>query len=143
MKRAADDCIARFGVHSFDLCLVDGDRPIDLQVPHHLIVKGDQKSLSIAAASVIAKVHRDNIMKEFGKIHPEYGFAKNKGYKCDDHFVGLDKLGIWVGVHRTSLHPFIKRKGETKEWTLRRRHWVELTEDTLHKGGSHESTRDS
>ena len=132
MKRAIDDCVTRFGSRSFDFCLIDGNRDIDINYPYHLVVKGDQKSLSIAAASVMAKVHRDNIMKELGRIHPEYGFAKNKGYKCDEHFAGLDQIGIWVGVHRISMPPFTKKRGDSTEWCERRKLWVNITEHRLH-----------
>ncbi len=131
MKRAIADCMKRFGNRSLDFCLIDGNRPMDISIPHRLIVKGDMKSLSIAAASVLAKVHRDSLMKEYHKSRPEYNFVRNKGYKCDDHFSGLDHLGIWVGIHRTSLYPLAKKEFEDKSWTVRRRHWVEITETGL------------
>lgn len=134
MKRAIRDCQNRFGKHSVDYCLIDGNRDIDIDLPHTLVVKGDLKSLSIASASVLAKVHRDQIMKQYCSIHPEYKFSKNKGYKNDDHFEGLDKLGIWVGVHRTSLFPIAKKKREPKEWKQRRRLWHEKTEKNLFQG---------
>lgn len=135
MKRAIEDCKRRFGRSSLDFCLIDGNREIALDLPHKLIVKGDQKSLSIAAASILAKVHRDAIMKQYHKARPEYGFNHNKGYKCEEHFRGLDQRGIWVGVHRTSLFPLSKKRGENKEeWTQRRRNWVSLTEESLHRG---------
>jgi ribonuclease HII len=134
MKRAIEDCKKRFGEHCLDFVLVDGNRDISLDMPHKLVVKGDLKSLSIAAASVLAKVHRDEIMKEFDKLKPEYGFANNKGYKCDVHYQGLDLKGIWVGVHRTSLFPLNKKKFEDKEWTKRRREWYKQTEQNLYKG---------
>ena len=94
-------------------------------------MKGDLKSLSVAAASVLAKVHRDSLMKQYDEIKPEYYFAKNKGYKCDAHYAGLDQSGIWVGIHRTSLFPLRKKKGEDKEWTKRRQLWVQNTGDLL------------
>lgn len=131
MRRAVADCINRFGKRSLDFCIIDGNRDIELDVPHRLVVKGDVKSLSIASASVLAKVHRDLLMKEYHKGRPEYNFAHNKGYKCDDHFDGLDHRGIWVGVHRTTLFPLAKRKGEDKSWTIRRRDWIQTTENEL------------
>ena len=134
MKRAVLDCQKRFGRTSLDFCLIDGNREIDLNVPHKLIVKGDMKSLSIAAASIIAKVHRDSMLKQYDEVRPEYKFADNKGYKCDAHYGGLDQSGIWVGVHRTSLHPLAKRKGEAKDITIRRREWVSKTETLLFEG---------
>lgn len=131
MKRAIAGCLERFGNRALDLCLIDGNRPMDISIPHKLIVKGDMKSLSIAAASVLAKVHRDSLMKEYHKIRPEYNFAKNKGYKCDDHFTGLDERGIWVGIHRASLYPLTKKGFEDKKWTERRRLWKAVTEHNL------------
>lgn len=135
MKRAIEDCKKRFGEHALDFVLIDGNREIDLDLPHKLVVKGDLKSLSIAAASVLAKVHRDEIMKEFHKIKPSYGFASNKGSRCAVHLQGLDLEGIWVGVHRTSMFPIHKKKYEDKEWTKRRREWYRQTENSLFNGG--------
>lgn len=134
MKRAIEDCKKRFGESSLDFCLIDGNREIELDVPHKLIVKGDLKSLSIAAASVLAKVHRDQIMKEYDKVKPVYGFANNKGYNCDTHLQGMDLAGMWVGIHRSSTFPISKRKYEPKEITKRRREWVRQTETNLFKG---------
>lgn len=134
MKRAIINCQKRFGEHSIDLCLIDGNREIDLSLPHQLVVKGDVKSLSIAAASILAKVHRDSIMKEYDKLRPEYDFIHNKGYKCDAHYAGLDKSGIWVGIHRTSMFPIAKARNEEKDWRVRRRIWVDKTEKGLYKG---------
>jgi len=110
MKRAIQDCQKRFGRNSLDFCIIDGNRPISLNIPHKLVIKGDLKSLSVAAASVLAKVHRDSLMKQYDEIKPEYYFAKNKGYKCDAHYAGLDKSGIWVssryyGRYRLQDHP--------------------------------------
>jgi ribonuclease HII len=134
MKRAIEDCKKRFGRAALDYCIIDGNREIDLDLPHKLIVKGDAKSLSIASASILAKVHRDAIMKQYHKARPEYGFNHNKGYKCEEHFRGLDQRGIWVGVHRTSLFPLSKPWRVDKDWTLRRRLWIQRTEEYLHKG---------
>jgi len=134
MRRAVLDCQKRFGKNSLDLCLIDGDREIDLDIPHKLIIKGDMKSLSIAAASVLAKVHRDNLMIGYDKIRPEYHFKENKGYKCDSHYSGLDKSGLWVGIHRTGLPPISKKRGEHKDVSKRRRLWIEKTENNLYKG---------
>lgn len=67
------------------------------------IIKGDQKSLSIAAASIIAKVYRDQLMKTLGKKYPKYGFAKNKGYGTKKHQEALKKYGL-SNVHRKSFN---------------------------------------
>lgn len=136
MKRAIADCKKRFGKNSVTFLLLDGDRPIDVDIPHKLVVKGDMKSLCIAAASIIAKVHRDSIMKQYHELRPEYGFRENKGYKCEVHFKGLDQSGLWVGIHRTSLHPLAKRKFENKDVRDRRREWTNKTEEFLNYGAN-------
>ena len=69
------------------------------QVP---IIKGDAKSISIAAASIIAKVTRDRIMEEYDKIYPEYGFAKHKGYGCKTHIDTIKEIGP-CPIHRKSF----------------------------------------
>ena len=69
------------------------------QVP---IIKGDAKSISIAAASIVAKVTRDRLMVEYDKLMPEYGFAKNKGYGTADHIEALKKYGP-THIHRKSF----------------------------------------
>lgn len=66
------------------------------------IIKGDQKSLSIAAASIIAKVHRDKLMKNLDKKYPEYNFAKNKGYGTKEHQEAIKKYGF-SKIHRSSF----------------------------------------
>ena len=77
--------------------LVDG---FDLKIPNQkAIIKGDQKSLSIAAASIIAKVHRDNFMKEAGKLYPNYLFEENKGYGTLKHRNALKIHGL-SSLHR-------------------------------------------
>lgn len=134
MKRAVEDCRKRFGKNSVTFLLLDGDRPIDIDIPHKLIIKGDMKSLCVASASIIAKVHRDSLMCEYHKLKPEYDFKSNKGYKCEAHFSGLDALGLWVGIHRATLHPLAKKQYESKEVRQRRKLWVEQTERALHLG---------
>ena len=66
------------------------------------IIKGDAKSLSIAAASVVAKVTRDRMMAEYDKIMPEYGFASNKGYGSAQHIAALKELGP-TPIHRRTF----------------------------------------
>ena len=68
------------------------------------IVKGDQKSISIAAGSILAKVTRDRIMQEYDRIYPGYGFARNKGYPTREHLDAIDRLGI-TPIHRRSFAP--------------------------------------
>lgn len=68
------------------------------------IVKGDTKSISIAAASILAKVSRDRIMKEYDAMYPMYGFAKNKGYPTKQHLQAIEQYGI-TPIHRKSFGP--------------------------------------
>ena len=77
--------------------------PLDgfTSVPHEAIIKGDAKSITIAAASVIAKVTRDRIMYEIDKVHPEYEFKKHKGYPTKKHLELIEKYGIINGYKRT------------------------------------------
>ena len=76
-------------------------------IPHLSIIKGDAKSLSIGAASILAKVTRDSIMKEYGKQYPEYGFEKHKGYVTKAHKEALEKYGV-TPIHRKSFAPVQK-----------------------------------
>ena len=76
-------------------------------IPHLSIIKGDAKSLSIGAASILAKVTRDRIMKEYGKQYPEYGFEKHKGYVTKVHKEALEKYGV-TPIHRKSFAPVQK-----------------------------------
>ena len=75
--------------------------PLDLEIPHTSIIKGDAKSLSIAAASVIAKVTRDRMMDELDKKYPMYNYKKNKGYPTKEHIEAINKYGIIDGYRKT------------------------------------------
>lgn len=86
-----------------DLVLTDA-MPLEVDKPVIDIIKGDQKSVSIAAASILAKVTRDQIMKEYDLIYPEYGFARNKGYPTKEHLAAIEKYGI-TPIHRRSFGP--------------------------------------
>ena len=86
-----------------DVILVDALTGIDtLGIPYQSIIKGDAKSYSIAAASIIAKVTRDRIMREWDEIYPEYGFEKNKGYGTKAHIDVIKNQGI-CSIHRKSF----------------------------------------
>ena len=85
-----------------DYALVDGNRMPPLNVEAQTIVKGDAKSASIAAASILAKVSRDRVMYEIDKIYPEYNFAKHKGYGTKVHVEALHKYGP-CKVHRRTF----------------------------------------
>jgi len=84
--------------------LIDARRLKDRQIPQQRIVKGDCKSLSIAAASILAKTARDALMNELDAAYPGYGFAKHKGYPVREHVAALERLGA-SPVHRRSFAP--------------------------------------
>jgi ribonuclease HII len=86
--------------HAF--VLIDGNMRLKLDLPYQSIVRGDGKSLSIAAASILAKVRRDQIMEAYHKIYPQYEFIKHKGYPTQLHRSILRKLGP-VAIHRKSF----------------------------------------
>ena len=86
-----------------DLILVDALNGIDtLGIPYDSIIKGDAKCYSIAAASIVAKVTRDRIMREWDKVYPEYGFEKHKGYGTAAHIAAIRENGI-CPIHRRSF----------------------------------------
>lgn len=85
-----------------DLCLVDGNQRIAGEIPQRTIVSGDRRVLSIAAASVLAKVYRDRLMAELGLQFPEYGWARNMGYGTEDHLQSLRERGP-CPIHRHSF----------------------------------------
>lgn len=87
-----------------DHCLIDGLPVRDFPWPHDGIVKGDGKSLSIAAASIIAKVSRDRVMLEFAREFPEYGFERHMGYGTKEHLEALRLHGP-CRIHRRSFQP--------------------------------------
>lgn len=86
-----------------DLILVDALTKIDtLGIPYQSIIKGDAKSYSIAAASIIAKVTRDRIMRQWDEIYPQYGFGKHKGYGTASHIAAIKEYGPCT-IHRESF----------------------------------------
>lgn len=88
-----------------DMAIIDGNRiPTDFVCPAQCVIKGDAKSLSISAASIVAKVYRDRIMKEMAQKYPYYGFEKNAGYGTKSHIEGLKQYGI-TPEHRKSYKP--------------------------------------
>lgn len=86
------------------LALVDGNRAPKLACSVETVVDGDAKSLSIAAASIIAKVHRDRMMCDLDRKHPGYNWSRNKGYGTRDHRLAIERLGI-CAQHRRSFAP--------------------------------------
>ena len=88
-------------------CLIDGNRCPELSCSSEAIIKGDLKEESIGAASIIAKVERDNEMVELDKCYPGYGLAKHKGYPTKFHMQALQELGV-TPIHRRSFAPVRK-----------------------------------
>jgi len=91
-----------------DIALIDGNREPALDIPQQTIVKGDAKSASIAAASIIAKVSRDRYMLEMAEKYPEYQFEKHKGYGTKLHYEMIEKYGISPIHRRTFLKKLLK-----------------------------------
>lgn len=94
-----------------DFALIDGNRvPTEIAVPCRTVVKGDSKSCSVAAASILAKVTRDRLLLQYAKEYPEYGFEKHKGYGTAAHYEAIRQYGV-TPVHRLSfLKSFFKDK---------------------------------
>lgn len=99
MKRAVENLPLKV-----DHALIDGNRLPALDCAASFVIKGDSKSLSIAAASIIAKVRRDFFMQKIAKIHPEYGWERNAGYGTPEHMDALKLVG-YTQFHRQSFAP--------------------------------------
>ena len=87
--------------------IVDDNKVPDLPYPAEYVVRGDSRSFSIAAASIVAKVTRDNIMVNLAKTSTGYGWERNAGYGTQEHNMGLERLGV-TAQHRKSYAPIIK-----------------------------------
>lgn len=86
-----------------DFALIDGNRvPKGITIPCETVVKGDMKSCSIAAASILAKVTRDRLMIEYGEKYPQYNFKKHKGYGTKEHYEAIKQYGV-CEIHRLSF----------------------------------------
>ncbi len=99
--RAMSLAVQRLKV-SADFILVDGVTPIPLPIAQKTLVKGDSRSLSVAAASIIAKVLRDRLMVAYDRRYPGYGFARHKGYGSAEHMAAVARLGP-SPLHRKSF----------------------------------------
>ena len=95
-----------------DLLLCDAVTIPEVKIPQISIIKGDAKSLSIAAASVLAKVTRDHMMEEYGKLYPQYGFGKHKGYGTAAHIQAIREFGPCPIHRRTFIRKFTGEDGE-------------------------------
>ncbi len=86
-----------------DYALIDGNRfPPQLEIKGECVVKGDSKSMSIAAASILAKVTRDRLLLEYAEKYPQYGFEKHKGYGTKAHIDAIKEFGV-TNIHRPSF----------------------------------------
>ena len=85
-----------------DHLLLDALKIPDLDIKQFPIIKGDSKSISIAGASILAKVTRDRLMYKYDEIYPQYGFKHHKGYGTKEHYEAIEKFGI-TPIHRKSF----------------------------------------
>jgi len=85
-----------------DFLLIDGNQRISLLIPQETVIKGDSRCCSIAAASIVAKVRRDEIMNEYHELYPEYNFRSHKGYPTKEHLEAIRKHGP-CPIHRRSF----------------------------------------
>lgn len=97
MKRAVEGLNVKA-----DFAYIDGNKTPDIDIPCEAVVKGDANSMSIAAASILAKVSRDRLMIEYAEKYPEYGFEKHKGYGTKAHYDAIAKYGA-TDIHRMSF----------------------------------------
>jgi ribonuclease HII len=128
-----------------DFLMVDGSGLVHTEIEQENIEKGDEKSLCIAAASVVAKVYRDQEMINLHRKHPYYGWDSNKGFPCEQQFKGLDEYGAVPGVHRFRAYPFVNKghnrlsvsrnnkvtPSKEQFWQRRRKLWKRKTEEGL------------
>lgn len=101
------ECVKKIN-HQVDYVLTDAMPINDLNVPCQAIIKGDSKSICIAAASILAKVTRDNIMLELDKKYPQYDFKTNKGYPTKKHLEAIEKYGIIESIYRKTYGPVFR-----------------------------------
>ena len=107
---AMERALAQLSVRP-DIALIDGNRAKDFGLPVRTVVKGDSLSANIAAASILAKVTRDDLMLRLAEQYPEYGFEVHKGYGTKAHYAAIDEYGV-CSAHRPS---FLKKYYERKE----------------------------
>ena len=116
MLRAIDDCNSKLAADGgkIEQLLIDAVK-LDTDIPQESFIKGDEKCLCIAAASIVAKVARDNYMIDMDNVYPGYDFASNKGYGTAAHYKGLRELGF-TPIHRRSfLKKFEEEQAGTRE----------------------------
>lgn len=106
MKRAVESLSIRV-----DKVIVDGNRCPEVSVPVQAIIKGDLLEPAISAASILAKVTRDNALVKYHEAYPEYGFASHKGYPTKQHLEALASFGV-LEIHRKSFAPVSRHLAE-------------------------------
>lgn len=107
MRRAIDGLHTPDGTpYKADFAIIDGNIDRDFQIPARAVVKGDSLSMSIAAASILAKVTRDRMCEDLDKAYPQYGIAKHKGYGTKEHMAALREHGP-SPIHRTKFIRFL------------------------------------
>lgn len=104
-KKGMEEIVER--LKKVDFVLTDAMK-INTNKPYEAIIKGDARSYTIAAASIIAKVTRDRIMNEYHNKYPQYGFDKHKGYPTKAHLEAIEKYGI-LDIHRKTFNPINKK----------------------------------
>lgn len=107
MKRSYENLLNKYQDLKVDVVIVDGNFVPDICVKSDFIIKGDQKSISIATASIIAKVSRDHLLRNLDLEFPQYNWKKNKGYGTKEHIEAIKKYGI-CKYHRKSFLKKIK-----------------------------------
>ena len=106
--RAMDNAILGLNRMAPDFLLIDGIHKVSVDIPQCTIKKGDFRSVSVAAASILAKVARDRLMDDYDREYPGYGFARHKGYGTTEHLKSLDRLGA-CALHRRTFAPVRER----------------------------------
>ncbi len=112
-KEAMEQAVRGLSVRP-DHVLIDALRLSRVDIPQTSIIKGDASSVSIAAASIVAKVTRDKMMIEYAKAYPDYGFEKNKGYGTKLHYAGIDAKGACPLHRKTFLVKYFAAKAAEK-----------------------------
>lgn len=109
LRSLSDELMRNIGEKP-DLVLIDAVRLDNLNIRQENIIKGDAKVLSIAAASIVAKVYRDNLMIEYSREYPGYDFEHNKGYGTKNHYEGIENFGITKVHRKTFLRKFLNEE---------------------------------
>ncbi len=100
-----------------DFLLIDAMKLSDINIKQQSIIKGDTLSMSIACASIIAKVERDEMMRNYDILYPNYGFARHKGYATREHMLALQQFGP-CPIHRRSFEPIKSSLGGSHGYQL-------------------------